>query len=185
MKKLLLILILAVSTIFAQNVQQLSFDIVDTNNNHIQIKGTNDGLDIAGAKGKVVFLEFFGHRCPPCLKTIPHLIDLKNKYKDKVEIIAIEVQGLSHSQLQAFAKSKGINYHAISDEKSGIFTNYIAQRAKWQGSIPFTLVLDTNGDVQYIQAGLIPEKALFEITELLLNKNSNNNTTPKNQNKTK
>jgi len=185
MKKLLLILILAVSTIFAQNVQQLSFDIVDTNNNHIQIKGTNDGLDIADAKGKVVFLEFFGHRCPPCLKTIPHLIDLKNKYKDKVEIIAIEVQGLSHSQLQAFAKSKGINYHAISDEKSGIFTNYIAQRAKWQGSIPFTLVLDTNGDVQYIQAGLIPEKALFEITELLLNKNSNNNTTPKNQNKTK
>jgi peroxiredoxin len=180
MKKLLLILIFAVSTIFAQNVQQPSFDIVDTNNNHIQIKGTNDGLDIAGAKGKVVFLEFFGHRCPPCLRTIPHLIDLKNKYKDRVEIIAIEVQGLSHSQLQAFAKSKGINYHAISDEKSGIFTNYIAQRAKWQGSIPFTLVIDTNGDVQYIQAGLIPEKALFKITELLLNK-----VAPKAQTKTK
>jgi len=180
MKKLLLILILVVPTIFAQNVQQPSFDIVDTNNNHIQIKGTNDGLDIAGAKGKIVFLEFFGYRCPPCLKSIPHLIDLKNKYKDKVEIIAIEVQGLSHSQLQAFAKSKGINYHAISDEKSGIFTNYIAQRAKWQGSIPFTLVIDTNGDVQYIQAGLIPKKVLFEITELLLNK-----IVPKTQTKTK
>jgi thiol-disulfide isomerase/thioredoxin len=185
MKKILMLLVLVVSSIFAQNMQQPSFDIVDSSNKHIKIKGTGDGLDIAGAKGKVVFLEFFGHRCPPCLKTIPHLIELKNKYKDNVEIIAIEVQGLSSSQLQTFVKSAGINYHAISDEKAGIFTNYIAQRAKWQGSIPFMLVLDTTGAVQYIQAGLIPKKALFEITELLLNKNSNNNTAPKDQNKTK
>jgi thiol-disulfide isomerase/thioredoxin len=170
MKKILMIFVLMISVVLAQTTKQPAFDIIDTNNNHIQIKGTNDGLDIVGAKGKVVFLEFFGHKCPPCLRTIPHLIDLKNKYKDKVEIIAIEVQGLSHSQLQAFAKQKGINYHTISDEKSGIFTNYIAQRAKWQGSIPFMLVLNPKGTVEYIQSGMIPEEVLFKVTEELLNK---------------
>jgi thiol-disulfide isomerase/thioredoxin len=168
MKKVFLtILILSVS-IFAQIIKQPTFDLLDTNNTHIQIQGTDDGLDIVGAKGKVVFLEFFGHRCPPCLGTIPHLINLKNKYKDKVEIIAIEVQGLSHSQLQAFAKQKGINYHTISDEKAGIFTSYIAQRAKWQGTIPFMLVLNPKGTVEYIQSGMIPEEVLFKVTDELL-----------------
>jgi len=168
MTKLLFTFMLVISSIFAQNTTQPSFDIVDTQGQHIQIKGTQDGLDIVGAKDKVVFLEFFGHRCPPCLQTIPHLINLKNKYKDKVEIITIEVQGLNNEQLKAFTKAKGINYHTISDNKSGSFTNYIAQRSNWQGSIPFMLVLDKKGNVQYIQAGLIPEQTLNQVTEKLL-----------------
>jgi len=93
---------------------------------------------------------------------------LKNKYKDKLEIIAVEVQGLNHTQLQQFAKQKGINYHVVSDEKAGMFTNYIAQRTQWQGSIPFLLILDKEGNAQVIQVGLIPQNVLENVMDKLL-----------------
>ena len=171
MKRLIFMVLTVVSLsslAVATSTQQPIFDIVDTNNQHIKIKGTNDGLQVIGAENKVVFVEFFGHRCPPCLRTIPHFIHLKDKYKDNIEIIAVEVQGLSHTQLQKFAKQKGINYHVISDEKAGMFTNYIAQRTQWQGSIPFLLILDKQGNAQVIQVGLIPQNVLENVMDKLL-----------------
>jgi len=167
--KIFLVVISLASMLVAQNKPIKAFDLVDTNGKDIKVIPLDSGLQVVGAEGKVVIIEFFGHRCPPCLKTIPHLIAVKNKYKDKLEIIAVEVQGLNNDQLKVFAKSKGINYHTVSDEKAGIFTNYIAQAAKWQGSIPFMLVLDTKGQAQYIQTGLIPQyvldKAIGELSQ--------------------
>jgi len=132
-----------------------------------QITGTEEGLNIKGLEGKIVFLEFFGHRCPPCLKSIPHLIKLQEKYKDKLAIIAIEVQGFNNKQLTEFAKEKGMNYIVVADEKAGSFTNYIGQRAEWRGSIPFMVALDTKGAVQFVQAGMIPESSLEELIKQL------------------
>ena len=132
-----------------------------------QITGTEQGLKIKGLEGKIVFLEFFGHRCPPCLKSIPHLIKLQEKHKDKLAIIAIEVQGFSNKQLTKFAKEKGMNYIVVSDEKSGSFTSYIGQRAEWRGSIPFMVALDTKGAVQFVQAGMLPESSLEELIKQL------------------
>ncbi len=132
-----------------------------------EITGTEQGLNIKGLEGKIVFLEFFGHRCPPCIKSIPHLIKLQEKYKDKLAIVAIEVQGFNNKQLTDFAKEKGINYIVVSDEKAGNFTNYIGQRAEWRGSIPFTVALDTKGAVQFVQAGMLPEASLEELIKQL------------------
>jgi len=132
-----------------------------------QITGTEQGLNIKGLEGKIVFLEFFGHKCPPCLKSIPHLIKLQEKHKDKLAIVAIEVQGFNNKQLTEFAKEKGMNYIVVADEKAGSFTNYIGQRAEWRGSIPFLVALDTKGAVQFVQAGMLPEASLEELIKQL------------------
>ncbi len=142
--------------------EQPEFSITDIKGITHQITGTDDGLTFKGLEGKIVFLEFFGHRCPPCLKSIPHLIKLQEKYKDKLAIIAIEVQGFNNAQLTTFAKDKGMNYIVVSDEKTGDFTSYIGQRAQWNNSIPFLVAFDTKGAVQFIQPGMIPESHLEE-----------------------
>ena len=87
--------------------KQPTMSMTDTNGKTYKIQGTEQGLNIEGLEGKVVFLEFFGHKCPPCLASIPHLIDLQKKYKDTLAIVAIEVQGYTSAQTKAFAKEKG------------------------------------------------------------------------------
>lgn len=131
------------------------------------VVGTEQGLTIKGLEGKIVFLEFFGHKCPPCLASIPHLINLQNKYKDTLAIVAIEVQGYNNQEVAAFVKEKGINYIAVAEEKAGELVDYISQRAQWNGSIPFLVALDTKGDVQFVQAGMLPESSLEELISQL------------------
>jgi len=150
--------------------QQPLFNITDTKGNTYQIQGTDNGLKVKGMENKVLFLEFFGHRCPPCLATIPHLIELQKKYPEKLAIISIEVQGYNNAQLQKFVAKKGMNYIVVADEKSDNLVNYISQRAQWKGSIPFMLALDTKGNVQFIQAGLIPQASLDALVQKLLKK---------------
>ena len=152
---------------YAQADEQPKMSITDIKGVTHEITGTEQGLDIKGLEGKIVFLEFFGHKCPPCLKSIPHLIKLQEKYKDKLAIVAIEVQGYSNKQLTKFANDKGINYIVVADEKAGSFTNYIGQRAEWRGSIPFLVALDTKGAVQFVQAGMLPEASLEELIKQL------------------
>jgi len=178
---LLLLSLLTVSQ--AQSaVQYPTMKITDINGKSYTVKGTDNGLDIEGIKDKVVFLEFFGHNCPPCLASIPHLINLQKKYKDKLAVIAIEVQGYTTDQLREFAKRKGMNYTVVSDRDAGMLVDYIAQRAQWRGSIPFLVAMDTTGSVQFVQAGMLPEAALEDlIAQLSASKKAkadNNTSTP-------
>jgi len=168
MKKLLLSSLLFISLLItAQAVEKTSssplMSMTDTNGKTYKVQGTEQGLKIEGLEGKVVFLEFFGHKCPPCLASIPHLIKLQKKYKDTLAIVSIEVQGYNSTQITAFAKEKGMNYIVVSEETASDLVNYIQQRAQWRGSIPFLVALDTTGNVQFVQAGMLPEESLEDL----------------------
>jgi thiol-disulfide isomerase/thioredoxin len=172
MKKLLttslLLLSLLTYTQAAENEKLLAeMTMTDIKGKTYDVIGTEQGLNIKGLEGKVIFLEFFGHKCPPCLESIPHLIKLQKKHKDKLAIVSIEVQGYSHEETKKFAKEKGMNYIVVSEEKASELVNYIQQRAQWRGSIPFLVALDTKGDVQFVQAGMLPEASLEELISQL------------------
>jgi len=157
-------------------VAPLIMSMTDINGKTYTVEGTDQGLLIQGLQGKVVFLEFFGHKCPPCLASIPHLIALQEKYKDKLAIVSIEVQGYNNEQTKKFAKDKNINYIVLSEEKASDVVSYIQQRAQWRGSIPFLVALDTKGDVQFVQAGMIPEESLEDLIKQLSENTPDNNT---------
>ena len=172
MKKLLttslLLLSLLTYTQAAENEKPLAeMTMTDITGKTYDVMGTEQGLKIKGLEGKVIFLEFFGHKCPPCLASIPHLVKLQKKHKDKLAIVAIEVQGYNQEQTKKFAKEKGMNYIVVSEEKASELVGYIQQRAQWQGSIPFLVALDTKGDVQFVQAGMLPEASLEELISQL------------------
>ncbi len=168
MKKLLVSVLLFFTLLTStQAAAQPTMSMTDIKGNTYQITGTEQGLNIKGLEGKIVFLEFFGHRCPPCLASIPHLIKLQNKYKNKLAIVSVEVQGYNNSQLKSFAKEKGMNYIVVSDEKANGVVEYISQRAQWQGSIPFMVAMDRKGNVQFVQAGMLPEASLEELIKQL------------------
>jgi len=168
MKKLLVLSILLFSLFSSLQAESApTMSMTDINGKTYQITGTDQGLKIKGLEGKIVFLEFFGHKCPPCLKSIPHLKKLQKKHKDKVAIISIEVQGYDKTQLAKFAKEKGMNYITVSQDDAGELVQYISERAEWRGSIPFLVALDTKGTVQFVQAGMLPESSLEELIKQL------------------
>ncbi|HFQ62461.1 MAG TPA: TlpA family protein disulfide reductase [Epsilonproteobacteria bacterium] len=168
MKKLLTSALLFFSLLsYAQAVEKQAsnpvMSMTDTQGKTYKVEGTEQGLKIEGLEGKVIFLEFFGHKCPPCLASIPHLIHLQEKYKDTLAVVSIEVQGYNAAQTAAFAKEKGMNYIVVSEETASALVNYIQQRAQWKGSIPFLVAMDTKGNVQFVQAGMLPEASLEEL----------------------
>lgn len=44
-------------------------------------------------QGKVVILDFWATYCLPCIEEIPHLMELKAKYGDRLEVIGLNVGG--------------------------------------------------------------------------------------------
>ncbi len=52
-----------------------------------------DGKDLSleAVKGKVVLLNFWATWCGPCRAEIPSLIELQNRYKDRLQIIGMVV----------------------------------------------------------------------------------------------
>ena len=168
MKKLLVSVLFFFTLLTStQAASQPTMSMTDIKGKTYQVTGTEQGLKIKGLEGKIVFLEFFGHKCPPCLASIPHMIKLQNKYKDKLAIVSVEVQGYNNSQLKSFAKEKGMNYIVVSNEKANGIVDYISARAQWQGSIPFLVAMDKKGNVQFVQAGMLPESSLEELIKQL------------------
>ncbi|MCB4743374.1 MAG: TlpA family protein disulfide reductase [Sulfurovum sp.] len=178
MKKLFLAILFTLGFMGHLNAQnttkELNIKITDLNGKTYKVTGTPEGLKISGMEGKVIFLEFFGNHCPPCLASIPHLISLKKKYKDKLKIIAIEVQGddprfpMSLEQLKIFIKRAGINYSVFSIKQNRVFVHYIQTRSQWGGAIPFLVVVDTKGEVRMIHEGFLPEETLDNMIQSLI-----------------
>jgi len=160
MKKILLAFTLSLLAVTSAMAEQDQLKVTTLDGQTISVTGTTKGIVFDKYKGKIVFLEFFGHNCPPCIASIPHYIDLKNKYKDDLAILAIEVQNMQKNDLENFVKRYKINYDVASMQDGTNLVTYVMQRAQWKGSIPFLMIIDQEGAVQLMQAGMLPEKTL-------------------------
>ena len=144
---------------YAKNI----FELTTVNGNKIHVDEAENGITLQEHKDKVVFLLFFGYRCPPCLSEIPALIEIAKEKGDKLEILAMEVQRLPEEQLKIFKESKKLNYTVLSGEHTdnSNFISYIAERAQWSGSIPFLVGVKPSGEVGLVHVGGMG-KAEFE-----------------------
>ncbi len=132
-----------------------TFTLTTINDKNITVTETKDGLNFEEFKGKAILLTLFGHRCPPCLKEIPELIELTKNHKDDLEIIAIEAQLYPTDKVKEFAENHKMNYNVVAGESHNDFVAYIANRAGYSRGIPLPLLIAINkdGDVENVQAG--------------------------------
>lgn len=157
---------------------KLTFDVKTLDGNKtLKVTEAKNGLVFEDFKGKVVLLEFWGTHCPPCLMSIPHYTKLTKEYKDKVAMVAIEVQMTPKEQLKKFVEQKGINYYVGTQEDNMDFVRYVAQRAGWRGAIPYLIALDTNGNVIDIKRGFASEEYVKSVIDYALNKTNQTATT--------
>jgi cytochrome c biogenesis protein CcmG/thiol:disulfide interchange protein DsbE len=111
------------------------------------------GLDgktvtLADSKGKVILLNFWATWCGPCRAEIPDLVELQNKYKDRLQILGLVVDDDDQDAIQKFVAEFKINYpvalatDAIRFEYGGI------------PALPTSFVLDAEGRIVQKHEGL-------------------------------
>lgn len=135
-------------------------EMIDTNGTSYKVYAQDEEFKIEGMKGKVVFLEFFGLRCPACKELMPSLIKLQKKYPEKLKVMAIEVQNNDIDPIKEYKRNHGINYTTFSNYDVGLVVRYMADNAGWAGKIPFLAVIDSKGKVQVLKIGTVPEESL-------------------------
>lgn len=156
MKIITTLIVLLTINMYAQE----DMNITDTNGTTYSVTAQNNSIKIKGMEGKVVFLEFFGLNCPACKQIMPNLINLQEKHKDKLQVMAVEVQNHDIDPINAYKEKHGINYTTLSNYDIGRLVRYVADKSGWQGAIPFTVAIDPQGEVLFAQAGVIPEATL-------------------------
>ncbi len=113
-------------------------------------------ISLSDFKGKVVVLDFWATWCPPCVKEIPHFIELYEQYKDRgfaMVGISVDLEGISVVKL--FARKYRVNYPILMAD---------GQVQKAYGgipNIPTTFVIDSAGNIRHKYVGYI-DKAVFE-----------------------
>ncbi len=160
MKKIVYILSFFLTLLLAE---QGSIPIKSIDGKTLHTTLTPNGALIEEVKGKIVFLELYGHRCPYCIEVIATYNRLQAKYKEKLAIVAIELGGLSESELQAFDTQHNIEYTNITLQQAGALVPHISQKGGYIGMVPFLVVLDTNGNIIFTRSGPITEAELEEL----------------------
>ncbi|HOJ37355.1 MAG TPA: TlpA disulfide reductase family protein [Ignavibacteriales bacterium] len=129
-----------------------------------EIYGT-DGkvIKLSNYKNKVVLIDFWATWCPPCRKSIPDLIALKNEMKDKdFEIIGISLDQQTKPDVVPFIKNNGINYPV------GYYNKDVINKFGGVEAIPTIFLVDKKGNVVDKFVGLTDKSILINrITELL------------------
>jgi thiol-disulfide isomerase/thioredoxin len=113
-------------------------------------------ISLSAARGKIILLNFWASWCGPCRAEVPDLVELQERYKDRLQVIGLVVDDDDMDAIHKFVKDFGINYPI------GIAP--VELRLEYGGipALPTSFVLDTQGRVVQKHVGL-RDPALYEI----------------------
>ena len=99
--------------------------------------------DWSSLKGKVVVLDFWATWCAPCIATMPHLINLVEKFKAKpIQFIAVTDE--NESTVTDFLKQRTLKAWVGLDTDRSAFEAYGVR------GIPYTVIVDRDGKIATI-----------------------------------
>ncbi len=122
-----------------------------------------DAQKIDDLKGKVVVVDFWATWCGPCMKAIPHNVEMYKKHKDEgLVIIGVHDAKRGTEKMAAVAKDQKINYPLAIDDGG-------ASAKAWGISFwPTYFVIDRKGVIR--AAGLTPANVDNVVEKLLKEK---------------
>ncbi len=102
---------------------------------------------------KATVYAFFATWCVPCRVELPHLERLHQEYKDKgLRLVLVSEDAPSTAQsVPPFLARYNVSAEWVLDSESELLTRYNSS-----GSIPYTVVLDSEGGVAWAHAGYEP-----------------------------
>lgn len=128
-------------------------------------------LDIAELRGKVVLIDFWTYGCVNCVNTLPHVVALDAKYRNRgLVVIGVHTPEFpferSASNVQAALKRHGITYPVAQDNESQTWNAY--RNRYW----PAQYIIDQNGNIVFHHDGEGQYEQIDRTVARLLNVNS-------------
>lgn len=113
---------------------------------------TEEGLKISDLKGKVVLVDFWTYSCINCIRTLPHLVEWDNKYRDKgLVIIGVHTPEFNfekkYENVKMAAEKYGIKYPIVQDNDYSTWTVY--KNRFW----PHKYLIDSDGYIRFDHIG--------------------------------
>lgn len=115
-----------------------------------------DTFKLEQLRGKVVLLDFWATWCGPCVKAMPALQELSDKYKDK----GLVVLGVNRDEggengvrekVKGFLEDNNLTFGHIMDPSAEIAMSYGVR------GLPTTVIIDQKGVVRNIHTGYSPQ----------------------------
>ncbi|MEL6630880.1 MAG: TlpA disulfide reductase family protein [Bacteroidota bacterium] len=134
-------------------------------------------VSLSDFKGKVVYLDFWGTWCYPCIQEIPNTLKLKDKFKDENVVflyVALEYNEKNIANWKQFIQGKDENFGEFLDHKPFPGVHLVAEKQFRNEAIqpykinfaPTFVLIDQEGRIQKARADR-PKEISEEIQALL------------------
>ena len=116
-------------------------------------------------RGKPLIVNFWARWCGPCRVEIPELIAIRQAHKGKLEVLGIGIEDKADAAKE-FARAYEMDYPVFVAKDKGIPLMQALGNTK--GGLPFTIVIDRNGQVVQKKMGIMKKADLDAAAELAL-----------------
>lgn len=140
-------LFLITNTNFAQSKGQKlpSIEIKDLSGSSVDISKYSDN-------DKITIISFWATWCTPCKKELNNISEIYEEWVDEydVELVAISIDdSRSTSKVKAYINGQGWDFEVLLDSNSDL------KRALNFQTVPFTLLLNQEGEIIYRHTGYV------------------------------
>ncbi len=134
------------------------------------LDGKNVDLKSSLKKGRLTVISFWATWCSPCKKELDNIKEVYAEWQEKykTDLIAVSIDDArSVSKISPIVKSKKWNYTILSDKNEDL------KRALNFQTVPFTIVVDSEGKIVYTHNGYVEgdendlEDKLIELSKVL------------------
>ena len=128
---------------------------------------TGENITLSDLKGKVVILDFWATWCGPCVQTIPELVRLQEKYRDRgLVVLGVSMDTMAQAnddQLKKFMGKFNIKYKVMRDD--GVVSE--AYYGDSPLAIPTMHIINREGKIINTIVGVSPGEAEETVKSLL------------------
>jgi thiol-disulfide isomerase/thioredoxin len=107
--------------------------------------------------GKPLLVNFWATWCDPCREEFPDLVKIDADYKGKVDFITITLDDAADiktavPKFLSDMKAAMPSYLLVTSDEEAVITSIAKD---WTGGLPFTVLYNDKGDMQYFRQGKV------------------------------